>query len=70
MNIEFFTTEFLTIPFLWEVFTDIQKETRDFVFRGLDRRKEETRVFSDTWNSNFLFYRYLQILNRKKTFGD
>jgi hypothetical protein len=46
MSIEFFTAEFLTIPFLREVFTDIQEEPRNFMFRGPDSRKEGTRVFS------------------------
>jgi hypothetical protein len=56
MNIDFFAVEFLTIPFLWEVFIDIKKEHRDYIFRGPDIRKEQTHFFSDTWNSSFLFY--------------
>jgi hypothetical protein len=39
MNFEFFTAEVLTFPFLWDVFTDIQKEPRDFMFRGPAERK-------------------------------
>jgi len=45
MNFEFFTTEFLTIPFLWGVLTDIQKELRDFMFRGPDSRREDMFLF-------------------------
>jgi len=66
MNIEFFTGEFLTIRFFWVMFTDIQKEPRDFMFRGPDNLKEGTRVFSEAWRSNFLFYRYLRTFNSIK----